>query len=197
MLSTGVMRFMHCCCQISIRFCAGLIIFCSLNSCGHLSEKEYRKWSEASANGLHYTRHIDGINLDVRYLTTEFRWLQAKKPELFEMWMRENRNTHHFILKINWQSFPNKITSRELNYYLSYNLQNDIYLQSSDGSKIPCMVAHLENPQISSHDKIVHLAFDSNSLTLPEFTFVIESEVISSVPIKMHFDLSKLPDLKI
>lgn len=178
-------------------FCTAMVIFCTFVSCSSLSEKEYLNWCEANTNGLHFRRDVNEVNLDIRYLTPECRWLKGNKLEGLELWKAENRTKHHFILKMNWKVSSKKTTSSEIKYYLSYNLQNDIYLQSTDGTKIPCLIAHLENQQMSGHTKTVHLAFDSDPLVLPELTLVIDSELISSVPVKMHFDLSKLPVLKL
>ncbi|MFM7858755.1 MAG: hypothetical protein ACKO96_44240, partial [Flammeovirgaceae bacterium] len=140
---------------------------------------------------------VNGFNLSLQYLTPEYRWLRSDKMESLPSWINQNQNKYHFLLKIGLHDRSlADINSKEMKYYLSYRFQEDVYLEGNS-KKIPCTIAHLENQQHNGNNKLLHLAFDSGMVDLNELILVIDSDVISSVPVKIRINISNLPQLKL
>jgi len=80
------------------------------------------------------------------------------------------------------------LREQEVLYYLSYRLQNEIYLEQAGKKILPALYHYERSYDVKPH-RTIDLAFPL--LTRGEFTVVIDSELFDVGPVKMNFQKAK------
>ena len=186
----GVLRLLY--------FFIGLIVATSCNT--SLDKREYIHWVENYENGLHVRKASDPFVFDLQYLPGQYISLQRN----FSQDSSLHDNLEHFVLTISTpdsgedfidhgiRDFAEK--QRRL-YYFSYLFQNDIHLEQH-GEIIPCVLFHFEQQTNTKTGKAFVLAFEKSNKKSDELMFVIDSQQLGSLPVRIKISKSNIPVLK-
>jgi hypothetical protein len=174
-----------------------------LISCGRsLSKGEYISWVQNSDNGLHVTKEVNRITFDVQFLPSDFIALQRAVQNIGPP-AKDGSPLKQLTLKIGVADggdilnydVSNQSEQQQRLYYFSYLFQEDIYLERA-GNKMPCVLNHFEKSMDSKNYRTFHLMFeDSNDDLSDEFDLVIESDRLSSLPIRFKIRIDNIPQV--
>jgi hypothetical protein len=82
-----------------------------------------------------------------------------------------------------WQGAANKIAYQQRVYQLSYQLQENIYLEQ-DGGRLPCVLYHFERSYDLRPERVVVLAFETKKPGRPS-SLIIDSELFANQPVQV------------
>jgi len=181
-----------------VKLLLGVICFVLVVSCSRSLERdEYARWVKDYNNGLHVRKKFSEFVYDVQYQPIQYLSLQSSEPL--------ERNLHYFVLKISLEdpaydlisyqaASPEELQQRL--YYFSYHFQEDLQLEQ-DGQLTPCVLFHFEQSDLRS-DRTFVLGFER--LPNPESTqlrLMIQSPLLSTLPIKINTNVGDIPSLKL
>jgi hypothetical protein len=159
-----------------------------LVSCG-LEPNEYIAWVRDYDNGLHVKKSFNDFEFDVQYQTPDYLALISPSSEA-----HVNDSLQHYILNIGVVNSSISIAEYKAEnlsdkqrrlYYLSYNFQNDIFLEE-EGAVLPCVLFHAEQSLSPGNTKTFLVAFKGNpSRDEGETKLIIKSDLFGSLPVKI------------
>jgi len=156
--------------------------------------KEYLAWAQEPANGLRVIKEVNGAVLDAQYRPDKS--VEESQKDLSAIVQR------HIVLRIGMRSGEDLLrvgattqaaVQKNL-YYYSYLFQNDIYIE--DGSKKqPCTLFHFENSVGKGSERTFHLIFETSSSDQENFSLVVDSDRLSSLPIRFKIRNKDIPQV--
>jgi hypothetical protein len=186
-----------------MKFCAAtlsplwLLSLLAMSCSVEMNEQEYVSWIQNYENGLHATKKSGELVFDLQYQPAAYLELQ------------QNAGAHaidslqYYLLNIGVEGgrvdvarhrATNEVELQRLQYYFSYNFQNDIFLEE-EGVRVSCVLFHHEQSLKSKNLKTFALAFPNKFPDSEKAKLVIESEVFGSLPIKIKIK-KETPRLK-
>lgn len=180
-----------------------------LSSCAdRLSPEAYMSWVKNTESGFVQAHEVGDYQVEAFYKPAGYQYLtqpnNPKQQMAYEAYMSSGGSDMIMLdLKIGRQDQEDLIEAGALNkaevqqriYYYAYTLKDDIYLEK-DGEEVPCGMLHFERSfDLKGHRSFL-LGFEplKHQKQLP-FTLVINSELLATGPIKLHFE--ETPDRKL
>lgn len=204
---------------ILLIFCLCFLSNCTKND-GILSTKKVApskmvKWINKEENGLVKTKKVGELIAKVQYrpisyiISNEMRKNDISKKE-YEERAKQLEGMDYFSLTLDVEGNRNNVTNYNIGNdmslqqdrlsYLSFGMQKDIYLME-DGELIPCELYHFERAYNLTSERTFMIGFPKKDTDETHSkTFVLDSPVFGTGPIKIHFekkDFEKLPKLHI
>jgi hypothetical protein len=179
-------------------YCLSFFILTACSS--PLNQKEFVSWIQDPDNGFRIIRNVDGVSFDVQYKPDQYLDLERSEINKAGSNSLDERPLKHFTLKIGLNG-QGDIVRRKSNhsdvqqdlYYYSFLFQDDIYLEKA-GTRIACGLYHFEKSIDSNNNRIFHLVFEDSVLDREdEFVLVVDSDRLSSLPLRFRFTNHKLP----
>jgi hypothetical protein len=175
----------------------------TLVSCHTLNQKEFISWIQSPDNGFRILKEVNSFQLDIQYkpdlyvelergTITQASTQPSDSMKVFQFALKMAGNNGADVVRGNANS--NQEFQQNL-YYYSYLFQSDIYLEGN-GRKFPCVLYHFEKAIDSKGNRTMHLMFDAPAeLANHQFSIVIESDRLSSLPIRFNFKNTSLPQV--
>jgi len=169
-----------------------------VSSCmSKLDDQSYIQWVRSYDNGLHVRKESGGFLFDVQYLPKEYRWLQDKSNaltddglEYYTLTISPRDEGQDLLMAI----AQDEIQYQRLVYYLSYGFQQDLVLET-EGVRYPCVLYHFERPADMKNSRTFMLGFEKAETASEQVRLIIESEVLSSLPVHIKIVKSNIPAL--
>lgn len=179
--------------QALILFCfTSLLLGCN----GKLTEREYLEWVRDEENGLHAKKESGEISLDVQFQPTQYILLQRKKnAEIEQKEEHQVDGLQYYLLTLGIvgggadfinHGISNIEEKQRKEYYYSFNFQDALRLEDPSGNTLPCILYHFEKPINLAQSRTFVLGFPASESL--ETTFIIDSEHLSSLPIKIKIN---------
>lgn len=188
----------------------------TINTDLKLSPHEYRDWVNHSSSPLIKQKEIAEFNYELKYLpvdyliTNEVHTNELNK-EVHDSLVSEYDGMEYFELKLSVDQFndePAKYNIEDMSVYqqrimyLSFAMQDDIYLEFHSGNKAKCKLYHNERIYgVGPYSKFLFgfskEDIDANS---NDFTVVINDQLFNTGLIKFNWDrsiLSNVPKIKL
>lgn len=171
-----------------------------------LDPKEYVSWVRDYQNNLHVRSSVSGFVFDLQYKPLEYillqRGSQNSPGQTIQEELKKLDGLQYYTLtvsttdKIDLVNYGvSSITEKQQKeYYLSYQFQNDITLEES-GKVYPCVLYHFEKPSDPNGGRTLTLGFENPNTESKEAKVVINSELFSSLPVKIKVVKSNIPQV--
>jgi len=166
-----------------------------------LTAEEYINWVKDYDNNLHVRSSYGDFIFDLQYQPVEYVMLQRGMSNLSEAeQMRQTQNiggVQYYTLNISTKNkidvanyATTSIAERQQKiYYFSYLFQDDVKLEEN-GKVLPCILYHFERPTKTDGTRTIVLGFKNPTKNATEAQLVIQSELFSSLPIKIKVSKS-------
>jgi hypothetical protein len=181
-----------------------------LLSCkSELDRDSYIAWVRSYSNGLHVSSEYNDFVFDLQYQPSEYFLLQRTNGNItnanWNIEKKEIESMKYFILSISIKNTQVDLLNYNVgsedekqrrSYYLSYLFQNDITLEQG-GESLPCILFHFERAVNTNNTRIFVLGFENNNpaLKFDEPSLTLNSDIFSSLPIKIKTNLKDIPSL--
>jgi hypothetical protein len=190
-----------------IKTLVATFLACTLISCSwRVDKNKYFEKIKSYESGLHRKEVIQDYYFDVLYTPPEYMVLVREdqpmtRDQILER-SKENTELQYYQLELGMmnersdfvESFgKNKEMKERLLHYLSYGLQNDIFLQEG-GDQYPCVLFHFERSFDLRNSRKFLLAFE-NGIKSDHIELIINSKLFSDKAIKIPIDKSNIPEL--
>jgi hypothetical protein len=191
---------------LTFRYVIMLVLFVSCSR--SLDRNSYIQWVRDYSHGLHVEQKYSEYIFDVQYQPSDYILLQrGELPS--DVKQKDNVNEvsaiQHYIFSVrmadqslDFMDFNVRDTEEKQRklYYFSYLFQNDIVLEEN-GNVLPCVLYHFERSADLKNYYTVVLGFENPDKNSKEATFVVKSEMFSSLPVKIKISKDNIPSLAI
>lgn len=177
-----------------------LVIFLSAVVClscnRSLDNASYRAWIQDYANGLHVRKISSDFVFDVQYQPHDYLRVAHSN---------QGDNLQYYLLKIGVENSNETIIDHNTadiverqrrNYYYSYRFQDDIFLEE-DTVRLPCVLFHFQNSGLARHQTFLLAFEDPLGRSSKRSTLVLESGLLSALPIKIRISKDNIPSLNL
>ncbi len=192
----------------------GCAIIVLLSSCQQaLDPVSYRKYVHSEENGLHKRKEVGPAVMEVQYQPTDYVLLnefrgEPVSEEGYEKRAREMESTQQFVIRLSLKGDAKlNVTNYKVStvdeqqqrlYYLSYQMQDDIYLIDGQDTLVPSLY-HFERLYDLADFRNFVLAFEKRPANEgKDKVLVLDATFLGTGPIKLKFeakDLAKIPKL--
>ncbi len=169
-----------------------------------LTKEEYVKWVEDVDNGLHVLKKTEGLIFDLQFQPADYQFIVSpiSKNQPLPQPGKSEMQFYQLRIKsddpaIDWMRFGQ--TREELQkrlYYYSYLFQDDITIIENDVTS-KCIMFHFEQSQGGRQSSTFLIGFENPFPQSEDALLVIDSEHISSLPVKIKVSKANIPKLKI
>lgn len=175
-----------------------VFVLFTLSACSNsMSLNEYKDWVTNPDNGLLVQKERGRYFYELQFQPSNLLHGSSSEPEVSKEGLQQ------YILTIGIQG--NKVdfikegtndlmAIQKKEYYFSYQFQEHIYLEES-GEKIPCILFHFEKTVNLKNSRTFVLGFP-NVHDAKESTVVINSPLLSDLPLKFKINKRNIPTLK-
>jgi len=177
------------------------IICLATLGCLHKSADDFIDWARDYKNGLHVHSIKSQYEFDIQFMPFPYQEILSSK-RLDSIDRQSNIYKLNLTIKtLDGEDFiqPAYITNHQgaqRDYYFTYQFENDIFLEFGD-RKVACGLLHMERNTRSNGERFFHLIFEPDFTITNDFVLSIESELISSIPIRFKIRNSNIPTVEL
>jgi hypothetical protein len=177
-------------------------MFAGCNS--RLNREDYIRWVRDYGNNLHVQSSVSDYLFDLQYQPAEYVLLQRGIGNVSDAdllgELEKLSGIQYYTLSISTRDEADLVSyksgsiaeTQQKHYYLSYQFQNDITIEE-DGKVLPCILYHFERPRGTRGGRTIVLGFENQNKNSEEAKMVIQSELFSSLPIRIKIAKSNIP----
>lgn len=183
---------------LTMRFLLWSIILLSCSS--QQTERDYVSWIKDVDNGLHVVEHRGAYKIDVQFTPADYVWLQNRNMSKAGL-----ETLQYYTITITPQDASFNLVSFQASneserqkrlYYFSYLFQNDLTVKEN-GTVFPCVMFHFERTSDMIQSRTFVLGFEKDLKNAEESEVIINSKLISSIPISIKISKQHIPSIKL
>lgn len=181
-----------------------------------LTPFQFREWVNSSSSQLIQRKSIDEYKYELKYLPVEYMITNEEKSNklnkvVYDSLKKEYDGMEYFELKLSVDGFngePAKYNSINMSdyqqkiMYLSFAMQNDLYIELKGDKKIKCKLFHNERIYgVAPYSKFL-FGFSKEDLKedVNEFKVVFDDQLFNTGKIKFNWEkttLNNIPKIKL
>lgn len=175
---------------------------------------ELIKWIKNPKNGFVKVRDMGEVQYTLQQVPTEIMVLNGLKKERvnadeFSRELAEYSGMEYYWLRMEIPGYPNEIAQYGIGdrseydariKYLSFDMQEDITMETESGDQVPCSLFHFERTYNITPYSTFLVGFDKTLLKEGDKTFVFNDMLFNHGKIKFYWsgtDKKQLPKLEL
>lgn len=176
-----------------------------------LSPFQFREWVNSTSSQLIQRKSIDEYKYELKYLPVEYMITNEEKSNklnkvVYDSLKKEYDGMEYFELKLSVEGFndePAKYNSINMSdyqqkiMYLSFAMQNDLYIELKGNEKIKCKLFHNERIYgVAPYSKFL-FGFSKEDLKkdVNEFKVVFNDQLFKTGKIKFNWEMTTLNNI--
>lgn len=162
-------------------------------ACSYSPEK-YIEWVQNPENGLRKQVTYQDFVVDVQYKPTEYMLLTSHGADKSDKSALDSMQYYNLSIRVPKEFCQQMENNQDLRDYLSYRLQEDIYIKQGNDS-LPCVLFHYERTLAMKCVASYILGFENPSQDIDKERFIILKSAFFSAPIRISFSNLETPEV--
>jgi len=167
---------------------SGLLVACSYSS------EKYVAWVQNPENGLKKQVEFQNFVIDIQHKPTDYMLLTNRGADKSDQNALDSMQYYNLSMHVPKEFCQQMENNQKLRDYLSYNFQEDIYIQQGNDS-LPCVLFHYERTLAMKCVASYVLGFENKSQDVNQERFIILKSPFFSEPIRIAFSNLETPEV--